>query len=107
LVESVVDTVGRALSTSSIDGVETSDTSTGESSKVKLFVISTSGSADSSTGVIEARSNAVGADTSDQEKVRKAGADIADELLVKTTLGNGLYWGLHWRGVLESALSLD
>ena len=30
-----------------------------------------------------------------------------DELLVESALGDGLYWGLWWRDVLESALSLD
>lgn len=56
---SVVDGEGWASSANSVDGIETSDTCTGEACKVKLFILGAGGSTDGILSIVEIRGDTI------------------------------------------------
>ena len=88
LIKLVVDSIGWANSTLSVDQLEASNADTLQTSKVQVGIRAALGPADAHCRLVVVGGSTVGANTSDQVEVLPALADVVDEHLVDAADGN-------------------
>lgn len=69
--------------------------------------MSASGSATSNLSIIEVRGDAVGANSSNEVEVGKAGTYAVEVLFIDSAVGRVDYWWLRWGDPYKPALSLN